>query len=94
MDYRLVIAASHAAGPCPPGEERGWGRRVHALTADLHLIAQQAAQDIARLESASRFVAFLEKVEIEESSRRGLRTWRGTSSTSVRSSRRRTAAAP
>ncbi|MBQ0967459.1 hypothetical protein ABZV87_28035 [Streptomyces tendae] len=76
MDYSLVIAAAHAAGPCPPGEEPAWGRRVHALTVDLHLIANQAAQDISRLDSASRFVAFLEGVEIEESSRRGLLTLR------------------
>jgi hypothetical protein len=76
VDYSLVIAAAQAAGPCPVGEEPSWGRRVHALTVDLHLIAQQAAQDIDRLESASRFVAFLENVEIEESSRRGLLTLR------------------
>ena len=76
VDYSLVIAAAQAAGPCPVGEEPSWGRRVHALTVDLHLIAQQAAQDIDRLESASRFVAFLEGVEIEESSRRGLLTLR------------------
>ncbi|MEV5358601.1 hypothetical protein [Streptomyces sp. NPDC052693] len=76
MDYSLVIAAAHAAGSCQPGEEPAWGRRVHALTVDLHLIAQQAAQDIARLDSASRFVALLENVEIEESSRRGLLTLR------------------
>lgn len=76
MDYSLVIAAAQACGPCPEGGEPTWGRRVHALTVDLHLIAQQAAQDIARLESASRFVAFLESVEIEESSRRGLLTLR------------------
>jgi hypothetical protein len=49
---------------------------VHSLTVDLHLIAQQARQDIERLESARTFVAFLEKVEIEESSRRGLVTLR------------------
>ncbi len=70
--YSLVIAAAQAAGPCPPGGEPAWGRRVHALTVDLHLIAQQARQDIERLDSARTFVAFLEKVEIEESSRRGL----------------------
>jgi hypothetical protein len=46
------------------------------LTVDLHLIAQQARQDIERLESARTFIAFLEKVEIEESSRRGLLTLR------------------
>jgi len=40
------------------------------------LIAQQAKQDIERLESARTFIAFLEKVEIEESSRRGLLTLR------------------
>ena len=74
--YRLVAAAAQAAGPCPPGEEAAWGRRVHGLTVDLHLIAQQARQDIERLESARTFVAFLEKVEIEESSRRGLVTLR------------------
>lgn len=74
--YSLVIAAAHAAGPCPPGDETSWGRRVHALTVDLHLIAQQARQDIERLDSARTFVAFLEKVEIEESSRRGLLTLR------------------
>ena len=74
--YSLVIAAAQAAGPCPAGEEAAWGRRVHALTVDLHLIAQQARQDIERLESARTFIAFLEKVEIEESSRRGLLTLR------------------
>jgi hypothetical protein len=74
--YSLVIAAAQAAGPCPPGEEAGWGRRVHGLTVDLYLIAQQARQDIERLESARTFVAFLEQVEIEESSRRGLVTLR------------------
>ena len=50
--YSLVIAAAQAAGPCPPGDEAAWGRRVHGLTVDLHLIAQQARQDIERLESA------------------------------------------
>ncbi len=74
--YSLVIAAAQAAGPCPPGEEADWGRRVHGLTVDLYLIAQQARQDIERLESARTFVAFLEQVEIEESSRRGLVTLR------------------
>jgi hypothetical protein len=74
--YSLVIAAAQAAGPCPPGEEVAWGRRVHGLTLDLYLIAQQARQDIERLESARTFIAFLEKVEIEESSRRGLVTLR------------------
>ena len=74
--YSLVIAAAQAAGPCPPGGEAAWGRRVHGLTVDLHLIAQQARQDIERLEAARTFIAFLEKVEIEESSRRGLLTLR------------------
>ena len=74
--YSLVIAAAQAAGPCPPGAEAAWARRVQGLTVDLHLIAQQARQDIERLESARTFIAFLEKVEIEESSRRGLLTLR------------------
>jgi len=76
VDYSLVVAAAQAAGPCPAGEEAAWGRRVHGLTVDLYLIAQQARQDIERLESARTFVAFLEQVEIEESSRRGLVTLR------------------
>lgn len=76
MDYSLVIAAAQAAGPCPPGDEAAWGRRVQALTVALHLVAKQAAQDVERLESAKTFVAFLEKVEVEESSRRGLLTLR------------------
>ena len=74
--YSLVSAAAQAAGPCPPGQEAAWGRRVQGLTVDLHLIAQQARQDIERLESARTFIAFLENVEIEESSRRGLLTLR------------------
>lgn len=76
VDYSLVMAAAQAAGPCPVGEEAAWGRRVHGLTVDLYLIAQQARQDIERLESARTFVAFLEQVEIEDSSRRGLVTLR------------------
>jgi hypothetical protein len=75
-DYSLVVAAAQAAGPCPAGQEAAWGRRVHGLTVDLYLIAQQARQDIERLEAARTFVAFLEQVEIEESSRRGLVTLR------------------
>jgi hypothetical protein len=76
VDYRLVAAAAQAAGPCPAGGEAAWGRRVHGLTVDLYLIAQQARQDVERLESARTFAAFLERVEIEESSRRGLVTLR------------------
>ena len=49
---------------------------MHGLAVDLYLVAQQARQDIERLESARTFIAFLEKVEIEESSRRGLLTLR------------------
>ncbi|HTT51833.1 MAG TPA: hypothetical protein VMH35_10585 [Streptosporangiaceae bacterium] len=74
--YHLVTAAAQAAGPCPAGAEAAWGRRVHHLSVDLYLIAQQARQDIERLESARTFVAILEKAEIEESSGRGLVTLR------------------
>jgi hypothetical protein len=80
----LVVAAAQAAGPCPPGEEAAWGRRVQALTVDLHLIGQQARQDIARLESAATFAALIEKVEIEDSSRRGLITLRLPSGEQIR----------
>ena len=72
----LVVAAAQAAGPCPAGQEAAWGRRVHGLAVDLYLIAQQARQDVERLEAARTFVAFLEQVSIEESSRRGLVTLR------------------
>ena len=60
--YGLVVAAAQAAGPCPPGDEAAWGRRVQGLTVELHLVAQQARQDIERLESARTFIALLEKV--------------------------------
>lgn len=40
------------------------------------MIAKQVAQDVDRLESPKTFVAFLEKVEIEETNRRGLLTLR------------------
>ncbi|MFD7763622.1 hypothetical protein [Streptomyces microflavus] len=76
MDYSLVTAAAQAAGLCPPGDEAAWGRRVQALAVDLHMVAHQVAQDVARLDTAAKFTAFLEKVEIEESSRRGLLTLR------------------
>ncbi|MFJ4700635.1 hypothetical protein ACIP5N_21345 [Streptomyces sp. NPDC088768] len=76
MDYFLVSAAAQAAGPCPPGDEAAWGRRVQALATDLHMIGAQVAQDVARLEGATRFAALLEAVEIEASSRRGLLTLR------------------
>lgn len=76
VDYNLVIAAAQAAGPCPLGEEASWGRRVHTLTVNPHMIAKQVAQDVDRLESAKTFVAFLEKVEIEETSRRPAATVR------------------
>ena len=71
----LVIAAAQAAGPRPPGEERRGptGARPDRRP---HLIAEQARQDIERLESGRTFIAFLEKIEIEESSRRGLLTLR------------------
>jgi hypothetical protein len=72
--YGLVIAAAQAAGPCPPGEGAAWARRVQGLAVDLHLAAQQARADIERLEQAHPFAAFLEKVDVEESSRRGLLT--------------------
>ena len=38
------------------------------------MAAQQARADIVRLDQAHTFTAFLEKVEVEESSRRGLLT--------------------
>ncbi|WP_331763888.1 hypothetical protein [Streptomyces anthocyanicus] len=47
MDYSLVIAAAHAAGPCLPGEEPAWGRRVHALTVDQRFLLRLAGVRVA-----------------------------------------------
>ena len=76
VDYSLVAAAAQAAGPCPAGEEAAWGRRVARPDRGPVPDRPAARQDIERLESARTFVAFLEQVEIEESSRRGLVTLR------------------
>lgn len=76
-DYtQLVVAAAQAAGPCPPGEETAWERRVQSLAVRLGLLVPQVTQDLNVLESAARFPAYLERVEIEESSRRGVLTLR------------------
>jgi hypothetical protein len=76
--YSLVSAAAQAAGPCAPGEEEAWGRRVRQMAVELHLIAADVRQDTEDLKDATRFIAVLEKVEIEASSRRGLLTLRNT----------------
>ena len=52
----MVIAAARLQGRV---------LRVHGPA--LHLVAQQARQDIERLEPARTFVAFVEKVEFERS---------------------------
>jgi hypothetical protein len=70
----LVAAAAQAAGPCAPGEETAWGRRVREMAVELTLIAADVGQDTENLTGATSFIAILEKVEIEESNRRGLLT--------------------
>ncbi|MET9930386.1 MULTISPECIES: hypothetical protein [unclassified Streptomyces] len=73
---QLVLAAAQAAGPCSPGEEAAWEHRVQRLAVRLGTLVPQVAQDLAVLEAAKRFPAYLEKVEVEESSRRGVLTLR------------------
>ncbi|MGW0562883.1 hypothetical protein ACWDZ4_20245 [Streptomyces sp. NPDC003016] len=76
-DYTpLVAAAAHAAGPCPEGQEAPWLRRVEALAVDLAFSARQVEQSMKTLDETHPFAAFLEKVEIESPSRRGLLTLR------------------
>ena len=79
--YALVIAAAQAAGPCPSDQEDEWADRVRTLAVTLHLTALHAATDIAKLTpggefGGTRFIAVLERVEVEASSRRGLLTLR------------------
>lgn len=76
-DYSLLVAAAaQAAGPCPEGQEAAWLRRVEALAVDLAFSARQVEQSMKTLDETHPFPAFLENVEIEESSRRGLLTLR------------------
>jgi hypothetical protein len=76
-DYtHLVAAAAHAAGPCPEGQEAAWQRRVHDLAVDLAFTAREVDQAVKALDETRPFAAFLEKVEIEPTSRRGLLTLR------------------
>jgi hypothetical protein len=76
-DYtHLVAAAAHAAGPCPVGQEATWQSRVRDLAVDLAFTAREVEQAMKTLDETHPFTAFLQKVEIEESSRRGLLTLR------------------
>ncbi len=76
MDYSLVIAAAQAAGPCPKGQEAAWQSRVRDLAIELAFTAREVDQAIKTLDETHPFSAFLEKIEIEPSSRRGLLTLR------------------
>ncbi|MER7688802.1 hypothetical protein [Streptomyces sp. NPDC097610] len=76
-DYtHLVAAAAHAAGPCPEGHEAAWQRRVHDLAVELAFTAREVDQAVKTLDESHPFTAYLEKVEIEPASRRGLLTLR------------------
>ncbi|MFD4933360.1 hypothetical protein [Streptomyces virginiae] len=76
-DYtHLVAAAAHAAGPCPEGQEAAWGDRVRLLAVELAFAAREVDQAMQSLDATHPFSAYLEKIEIEESSRRGLLTLR------------------
>ncbi|MER5482565.1 hypothetical protein ABT024_05025 [Streptomyces sp. NPDC002812] len=72
-DYtHLVAAAAQAAGPCPDGQEAAWQARVRDLAVDLAFTAREVDQAMKTLDDTHPFSAYLEKVEIEPSSRRGL----------------------
>ncbi|MFB8025955.1 MULTISPECIES: hypothetical protein [unclassified Streptomyces] len=68
----LVAAAATAAGPCPNNGEAAWQRRVEQLAVELAFSARQVAQEMERLDSSAKFAAYLERVEVEETSRRGV----------------------
>lgn len=76
-DYtHLVAAAAHAAGPCPQGQEATWQTRVRDLAVELAFTAREVDQAMQNLDGMHTFSAYLEKVEIEPTSRRGLLTLR------------------
>ncbi|MFE3606241.1 hypothetical protein [Streptomyces goshikiensis] len=76
-DYTpLVAAAANAAGPCPEGQEAVWQARVRDLAVDLAFAAREVDQAMKTLDDTHPFSAYLEKVEIEPTSRRGLLTLR------------------
>ncbi|MDT3728222.1 hypothetical protein ROS62_26425 [Streptomyces sp. DSM 41972] len=78
-DYTaLVAAATYAAGPAPAatGQEAAWLSRVQHLATELAFTARQVEQAVQVLDASRPFAAFLERVEIEESSCRGLLTLR------------------
>lgn len=76
-DYAaLVVAAAHAAGPAPtsPSGEAGWLSRVQHLATELAFTTRQVEQAVQIIDASRPVAAFLERVEIEESSRRSLLT--------------------
>ncbi|RSS94272.1 hypothetical protein EF903_06965 [Streptomyces sp. WAC05292] len=76
-DYtHLVAAAAHAAGPCPEGQEATWQARVRDLAVELAFTAREVDQAMKTLDETHPFSAYLEKIEIEPTSRRGLLTLR------------------
>ncbi|WP_255345780.1 hypothetical protein [Streptomyces chartreusis] len=76
-DYtHLVAAAAHAVGPCPEGQEAAWQSRVHQLAVDLVFTAREVDQAVKALDHTRPFAAYLEKVDIEPTSRRGVLTLR------------------
>lgn len=80
-DYTaLVAAAAHAMGPASGGAgNAAWLQNVQELAVELAFAARQVEQQVQALDATHPFAAFLEKVEIEESSRRGLLTLRPNS---------------
>ncbi|MER7937876.1 MULTISPECIES: hypothetical protein [unclassified Streptomyces] len=73
-DYTaLVAAAAQAAGPAS-GNGDVWLARVRDLAVDLAFVARQVEQDMQALDASHPFPALLEKVEIEDVSRRGVLT--------------------
>jgi hypothetical protein len=79
-DYTaLVAAAAHAVGPVNSRSETAWLASVERLAVELAFTARQVEQKVKTLDESHPFSAYLEKVEIEETSRRGLLTLRPSS---------------
>ncbi|MFD5417568.1 hypothetical protein ACFWJT_06020 [Streptomyces sp. NPDC127069] len=78
-DLDLVIAAVHAVGPCPAGEEAAWTDQVRERAVSLYVLSDTVGKDIARLDAAKQFTATPLDVRVEATSTRGVLILRNTS---------------
>lgn len=74
-DYNaLVAAAAMAVGPLNSRSQSAWLASVQDVAVELAFTAREVQQAVQRLDASHPFAAYLDKVEIEESSHRGLLT--------------------